>query len=223
MPNPVPFQSITTDPLFPTEDQSIVMEGGELLLIRGWLDTNESSKLFSSLRRTIAWEQSTIRIAGRPVQIPRLNAWYGDPGCGYRYSGTDFEPHPWTPELQTLRERVQTTLAKICPGFHINSALLNLYRDGADSVGWHSDNEPELGPRPQIASVSLGGSRRFVFKHRRDKGLKHELLLESGSLLLMLGDTQRNWVHALPKTRKPVQERINITLRQIIGPVKRER
>lgn len=207
--------------LFPASSpERISLEHGELIFIRHWLAPAEADEYFRRLRETTAWEQSTITIAGRAVSIPRLNAWYGDPGMSYRYSGTRFEALPWTNELAKLRTSVQETANEFCGSvqFAINSALLNLYRNGSDSVGWHADNEAELGPRSQIASVSLGASRRFVLKHRRNKEQKMELELTSGSLLLMLGDLQQHWLHAVPKTRKPVGERINITFRQVLRP-----
>ncbi|MCW8193352.1 alpha-ketoglutarate-dependent dioxygenase AlkB [Proteobacteria bacterium 005FR1] len=207
--------------LFQTSSpERISLDAGELVLIRDWLSPLEADNCFHRLRGTTAWEQSTITIAGRKVLIPRLNAWYGDPGMSYRYSGTRFEAFPWTGELAELRSKVQGTADEFCGPvqFAINSALLNLYRDGNDSVGWHADNEAELGPQPQIASLSLGATRRFVLKQRRDKGRRLELELTSGSLLLMLGDLQQHWLHAVPKTRKPVGERINLTFRQVARP-----
>jgi alkylated DNA repair dioxygenase AlkB len=209
------------DDLFQTSSpERISLDHGELVFIPDWLSPAGADEYFHRLRDTTAWEQSTITIAGRAVSIPRLNAWYGDRGMSYRYSGTRFEALPWTSEITELRSKVQETADGFCGSvqFAINSALLNLYRDGSDSVGWHADNEAELGPRPQIASVSLGASRRFVLKHRRNKEQKMELELTSGSLLLMLGDLQQHWLHAVPKTRKPVGERINITFRQVLRP-----
>ncbi|MEX1032225.1 MAG: alpha-ketoglutarate-dependent dioxygenase AlkB [Cellvibrionaceae bacterium] len=199
--------------------ERIEVEGGELILVRDWLDRDSAEWYFGELRTATDWEQSTIVIAGREVRIPRLNAWYGDRGRAYTYSGKRFEALPWSESLASLRGRTQDTVDGFASAveFRINSALLNLYRNGADSVGWHSDDEPELGPRPQIASVSLGASRRFVLKHRRDAANKLELILDSGSLLLMLGGIQHRWRHALPKTRRPVGERINITFRQVFA------
>lgn len=212
--------------LFPNiEPELIAVDGGTLVLIEDWLDPIAAEQWFSRLRQTTAWEQSSIVMAGKPVRIPRLNAWYGDPGMAYAYSGKRFEALPWSEALGRLKAKVQQTvdgytLNPTSPGqqthFEINSALLNLYRNGNDSVAWHSDNEPELGPCPQIASVSLGATRRFVLKHRRDES-KIELALSGGSLLLMLGDIQGRWWHSVPKTRKPVGERINLTFRQVFA------
>jgi alkylated DNA repair dioxygenase AlkB len=209
-----------TDLFDPSAPERITIDHGELVLFRNWLSPAEAEHYFVRLREKTDWEQSTIVIAGRPVRIPRLNAWYGDPGMSYRYSGTRFEALPWTTELAELRARVQSVANDLPEPMHfaINSALLNRYRNGDDSVGWHSDNEPELGPCPQIASLSLGASRRFVLKQRRNQNRKLELELTSGSLLLMLGNMQSHWLHAIPKTRKPVGERINLTFRQVRRP-----
>lgn len=211
---------MTNDLLQTSSPERISLDHGELVFIHNWLSQSEADEYFHRLRANTAWEQSTITIAGRAVLIPRLNAWYGDAGMSYRYSGTRFEALPWTSEIAQLRTKAQETAGQFCGPvqFTINSALLNLYRDGNDSVGWHADNEPELGPEPQIASVSLGATRRFVLKHRRKKEQKLELELTSGSLLLMLGDLQRHWLHAVPKTRKPVGQRINLTFRQVCRP-----
>lgn len=202
------------------ESQRIAIDGGELVLIQDWLNPAEAERWFKQLRDNTAWEQSSIRMAGKEVRIPRLNAWYGDEGRAYTYSGRRFEALAWSAALLRLKTAVQEvvddwSVENQDTDFQINSALLNLYRDGNDSVAWHSDDEAELGPRPQIASLSLGATRRFVFKNRRDKSHKLELSLEAGSLLFMLGDIQKRWLHSVPKTRRPVGERINATFRQV--------
>ncbi len=175
-----------------------------------WLGVAAAARLFATLRDAVPWEVHRIRLFGREHASPRLSCWIGDPAAVYRYSGTRFAPHPWLPELAALRERLRAEL-----GAPFNSVLANLYRDGRDAMGWHSDDEPELGPAPVIASVSLGTPRRFVLKHRRDPALRHALVLEPGSLLVMAGATQRHWKHALPRTAKPVGARINLTFRQV--------
>lgn len=176
-----------------------------------FLAPDEAHALFDDLRSGIGWETHRIRMFGREVGSPRLSCWIGDAGAGYVYSGTRFEPRPWTPTLAALRAR----LSEAC-GERFNSVLANLYRDGRDGMGWHSDDEPELGPRPVIASLSLGATRRFSLRHRRDAGQKLTLDLPAGSLLLMRGEAQENYRHALPKTAKAVGERINLTFRRII-------
>jgi len=159
----------------------------------------------------IAWRSEDIVVWGKRYRQPRLIAWYGDRGHSYTYSGIRFEPLPWTDVLASIRGCVQAA-TKI----EFNSVLLNYYRDQNDSMGMHSDDEPELGPRPIIASVSLGSERTFVLKHRTRKDLKRvRLPLQSGSLLVMQGDTQRNWKHGIDKQRRPCGPRINLTFRRI--------
>jgi alkylated DNA repair dioxygenase AlkB len=169
-----------------------------------------SHRLLAELTQTIAWRQDWIRLYGRSLPQPRLTAWYGDPGKSYTYSGITMQPAPWIPTLLDLKASVETV-----SGTQFNSVLLNFYRDGNDSMGWHSDNEPELGENPIIGSLSLGGTRRFMLRHRFEKGLKHELELTSGSFLLMQGTTQHYWQHQVPKTKRPVLPRINLTFRVI--------
>jgi len=183
---------------------------GEARLWPAAFAPDEAAQLFDALRAGIRWQQEQVVIFGQRRRVPRLVAWHGDPGASYRYSGTDHDPEPWTAELELIRARV----AGLC-GVAFNAVLLNLYRDGRDGMGWHADDEPELGRDPVIASVSLGAVRRFCLRHRRRKDLKVGLDLPHGSLLVMSGATQHHWVHALPKTRRPVGERINLTLRSI--------
>jgi len=181
----------------------------ELLFDPQFLGPAEAEAAFRTLRASLPWEIHRIRLFGRTVDSPRLSAWIGDPDAAYRYSGTRFEPHPWTAELRALRDRVAHAA-----GAAFDSVLANLYRSGADAMGWHSDDEPELGPQPVIASLSLGATRRFRLRHR-DGRPTLDLDLPPGSLLLMRGPTQHHYRHALPRTAKPVGERINLTFRQV--------
>jgi alkylated DNA repair dioxygenase AlkB len=183
---------------------------GEARLWPAAFAPEDATRLFEALRSGIRWQQEEIVIFGQRRQVPRLVAWHGDPGASYRYSGTDHHPEPWTPELEYIRERVS-----VLSGAAFNAVLLNLYRDGRDGMGWHADDESELGRNPAIGSVSLGATRRFCLRHRRRKDLKIDLDLPHGSLLLMGGATQHHWVHALPKTQRPVGERVNLTLRWV--------
>lgn len=178
-----------------------------------WLGPLEADALLDGLRRDAPCETHRIRIFGREVDSPRLSCWIGDPDARYRYSGTLFEPHPWPDALVPVRERLERTL-----GVAFNSVLANLYRDGTDAMGWHSDAEPELGPAPVIASISLGATRRFALKHRDDPARKLTLELPHGSLLVMSGMTQRHYRHALPRTTRPIGPRINLTFRRIVTP-----
>jgi alkylated DNA repair dioxygenase AlkB len=190
--------------------RALDLPDADVALDAAWLAPGESEALFAGLRNAIPWSVHRIRLFGRDVDSPRLSCWIGDPGTGYTYSGTHFEPNPWPVVLEPVRER----LAREC-GIDFNSVLANLYRDGRDSMGWHSDDEPELGSQPPIASLSLGATRRFVLKHRGDPSLKRALELPHGSLLVMRGATQANYRHALPRTARPVGPRINLTFRRI--------
>ena len=176
-----------------------------------FLRDGERQSVFDQLRDTTPWEQHMVRLFGRSHPAPRLSAWYGDPGTTYTYSGLRLSPQPWTPLLNRLRQRVSTLISK-----PFNSALLNYYRDGADGMGWHSDDEPELGRDPCIASLSLGSERRFLLRHKTQSNLPtSQYLLGNGDLLIMQGKTQHYWKHQIPKTRRPVGARINITFRYV--------
>ncbi len=191
---------------------------GELWFAAGWLARAEADALFERLMDEVPWETHRIRMFGKAVDSPRRSCWIGDPGAAYTYSRTRFEPRPWPPALQALRARVDAAA-----GVAMNSVLANLYRDGADHMGWHADDEPELGPRPVIASLSLGATRRFALRHRRDGARRAALDLSHGSLLVMAGDLQANWQHALVKTTRPVGPRINLTFRRVLESPKPSR
>ncbi len=188
------------------------LPGAELRFAPDWLATAEANALLVSLREGIHWETHRIRLFGREVDSPRLSCWIGGEDAAYTYSGARFQPHPWPAALLSVRQRLTDELDCV-----FNSVLANRYRDGRDYMGWHSDNESALGPQPLIASLSLGATRRFVLKHRHESSRKLELELPHGSLLVMGGDTQRNYKHALPRTAKPVGERINLTFRRIVA------
>jgi alkylated DNA repair dioxygenase AlkB len=169
--------------------------------------------LLRALIDHVSWRSEDIVVWGKRYRQPRLIAWYGDRGRSYTYSGIRFEPLPWMEVLASIRDSVQVATKTA-----FNSVLLNYYRDQHDSMGMHSDDERELGPQPIIASVSLGNERTFVLKHRTRKDLKRvTMTLESGSLLLMKGDTQRHWKHGIDKERRPCGPRINLTFRQILS------
>lgn len=191
--------------------ETIPLAGASLLLYRQILPGNAKALLQQLLAET-GWRQEQITLFGKRHWQPRLSAWYGDPQAHYRYSGLDNNPQPWTEELLQLRSLVQATC-----GHTFNSVLLNYYRDGNDAMGMHSDDEPELGPEPVIASLSLGATRRMRFVHRQRLHEPLALDLESGSLLLMSGATQRNWKHGINRTRRPCGPRINLTFRQVLS------
>lgn len=189
--------------------RSLELPGADLRFDPAWLAPREADALLEALQAGLAWETHRIRMFGREIDSPRRSVWIGDPDAAYRYSGTRFAPRPWTPALRMLGERLEDAA-----GVRFNSVLANLYRDGRDGMGWHSDDEPELGTQPVIASVSLGAPRRFVLKARTgEKRLALEL--PHGSLLVMAGETQRRYRHALPKTARPVGSRINLTYRWV--------
>lgn len=190
--------------------EDLPLTGAALQFDRQWLPQARADALLDAVHSAIDWEVHRVRLFGRLVDSPRLSSWIGDADASYVYSGSRFEPRPWPDSLSALRDE----LAAVA-GLRFNSVLANLYRDGRDAMGWHSDDEAELGPQPVIASISLGASRRFVFKHRHEPARKLALDLPHGSLLLMRGDTQRNYRHALPRTKKAVGARINLTFRLI--------
>lgn len=197
----------------PPRWQAIDLPGADVRFAPDWLSRADADALFAELVDAIAWERHRIRIFGREVASPRLSCWIGDPGAAYTYSSVRFEPRPWPPALAALRARVEAACGAV-----FNGVLANLYRDGADSMGWHSDDEPELGPAPVIASLSLGAARRFRLRHKRDAAIMRVLELPHGSLLRMAGATQRLYRHDLPKTRGAVGPRLNLTFRRILTP-----
>jgi alkylated DNA repair dioxygenase AlkB len=183
----------------------------ELLDYRPALFTaQESQTLLQTFINTIAWEQRTITMYGKSMMTPRLTAWYGDTGKNYAYSGNKFNPYPWTNELLSIKTRIEPIA-----GVTFNSVLLNYYRNGNDSVAWHSDNETELGLQPIIASVSFGQVRSFDIRHKQNHNEKYSVRLENGSLLLMQGDLQQHWEHRIAKSAGAMQPRINLTFRII--------
>lgn len=199
----------------------LAIADADVRLDPAWLPPAEADALLAAVRSEVPWSVHRIRLFGRWVDSPRLSAWVGDAHARYRYSGAMFEPLPWTPALASVRARLHGEL-----GLGFDSVLANLYRDGRDAMGWHRDDEPELGPAPVIASVSLGATRRFVLRRAPTRGVRgggdqgrerHSIELPHGSLLVMAGDTQAHWQHALPRTTRPVGERINLTFRRIVG------
>ncbi|MGF1694424.1 alpha-ketoglutarate-dependent dioxygenase AlkB [Vibrio lamellibrachiae] len=178
-----------------------------------FIDNDQAEALFGALRDQVRWRSDEITLFGKTMPIPRLQAWYGD--ASYRYSNLTMEPDPWLPILLDLKSQCENvTNGEQVANARFNSVLANLYRDGSDSNGWHSDNEPELGSQPVIASISLGETRTFHLKHKQTKQ-KYTFDLNSGSLLIMAGEMQKYWLHTVPKTKKPKTERINLTYRLI--------
>ena len=187
---------------------------GDIVLWEDFFTPQVSRHLFDRLRRETAWVQGELECYGRRIPVPRLTAWYGDPGATYTYSSIVNEPNPWTRTLTEIKLRLETATSAL-----FNSVLLNLYRSGNDGVSWHQDNEMELGEEPVIASLSLGATRTFQLRHRKDKSIRRiDVPLKNASLLLMRGSSQNDWIHQIPKSAKPVEERINLTFRLIQHP-----
>lgn len=185
------------------------MPDADVRLYRSVFSAAQSAKYLRALLADTSWEQHQLVLFGRRIAAPRLSAWYGDADAVYAYSGLQLSPQPWTALLNEIRQRVEALASA-----RFNSVLLNRYRDGNDSMGWHSDDEPELGRNPIIASVSFGATRRFKFRHRK-QGLRATLDLDDGSVLVMAGSTQHHWQHHLPKTKKALAPRINLTFRRV--------
>jgi len=176
----------------------------------GFFDAGESMALMKQFISTVPWQQRMVTMYGKQIITPRLTAWFGNAGKDYTFSGTKFDPLPWTKDLLAIKEKIEPVA-----GIAFNSVLLNYYRDGNDSVAWHSDDEYELGVKPVIASVSFGQERRFDVRHKIDHQKKYSVDLQNGSLLLMKGDLQHSWEHRIAKSTKPLKERINLTFRVI--------
>ena len=184
----------------------------DIQLIPAFFDEKQATALYQKLLSEISLSQGSVKIFGKNIPEPRLTAWYGDEGKSYTYSNKKNDPLPWTPTLLQVKQRIETS-PSVSTLF--NSVLINFYRNGNDSMGWHADDEPELGKNPCIVSLNFGTSRRFLFRRKDDKNIKFELELTHGSLLIMQGETQHFWQHALPKQIKKTGERLNLTFRHI--------
>lgn len=187
----------------------IDLPDADINYIESFYSLAEANEIFQQLARNIAWRQDDITMFGKTVKIPRLQAWYSDNNLTYRYSSMTLDSTPFPPILNLIRDNV----SGYCRD-HFNAVLANLYRDQCDSVGWHSDDERELGPNPVIASLSFGAEREFQFKHIQTKE-KFSIRLASGSLFVMKGETQHYWQHCIPKRSKNIAPRINLTFRKI--------
>jgi alkylated DNA repair dioxygenase AlkB len=187
---------------------SISARGCSAILHRKAFTGDQSAQLFRTLLDDVDWEQREITVYGKTHPQPRLVAWFGNPGTSYTYAGLTLYPTPWIDPILQIK-----AVCEAIAGTTFNSVLLNLYRNGDDTVGWHSDDEPELGPNPTIASVSLGAARRFDLRHKVTKETVKTLLLP-GSVLVMSGRTQAEWVHQVPRTKRVGEPRINLTFRQ---------
>lgn len=187
------------------------IEDGPFHLMEHFLSEQEADRLFEHLQKNTPWRKDTIKIFGKIYDVPRLQALYGDSDMNYTYSGISMDPLPWTNVLTDLKLKIESQSS-----FKFNVVLINYYRDGQDSNGWHSDDEPELGKYPKIASISLGESRVFQLRHKITKK-RNDIRLDNGSLLLMSGDAQSSWKHQIPKSTKVKGPRINLTFRRIFS------
>lgn len=196
--------------LFPLDKIIFDLPNAEIEYYPSIIDEEKKELIFQKLMTEVPWQQDEIIVYGKNHQQPRLTALYGNEGKPYAYSNIIMHPHPWNSLLTYIKEMVE----EVCEET-FTTVLLNLYRDGKDSNGWHSDNEKELGRNPIIASLSLGAERIFHLKHNTNNDLRQRILLENGSLLIMKGETQHFWKHQIPKTEKEIEPRINLTFRII--------
>lgn len=183
---------------------------GKVILWPHFFETNLADNYFLSLQQELQWKHEEIIIFGKKVFQPRLTAWYGDNHCQYKYSGVTQIPRPWNPLLLEIKKDIENLT-----NHAFNCVLANFYRDGQDSMGWHSDDEKELGENPTIASISFGAERDFQLRHKKNKDCKLKIQLPHGSLLLMENETQHFWDHSISKSKKITAARINLTFRNI--------
>jgi alkylated DNA repair dioxygenase AlkB len=185
------------------------IDNGEYLFYPNFFSKSDSDFYLQKLKENIDWKQESMNMYGKQVNFPRLTAWYGDNDKPYSFSGITLNPKPWNTELNEIKQKIEP-LSNVC----FNSVLLNQYRNGNDSISWHTDAEKELGLNPVIASVNFGATRKFQLRHIHTRN-KLEIELTHGSLLIMQGELQHYWQHQVPKTSKIVGERINLTFRAI--------
>jgi alkylated DNA repair dioxygenase AlkB len=186
-----------------------LIPNGEYQYFPSFFNESESDEFLKGLRTNILWKQESMNIYGRKIDFPRLTSWYGNNDKPYSFSGITLQPLPWSSEILSIKSKIEPVATT-----EFNSVLLNLYRNGNDSISWHTDAEKELGINPVIASVNFGATRKFQLRHIKTKE-KLEIELTHGSLLIMQGELQHFWQHQVPKTSKHVGERINLTFRVI--------
>ena len=198
--------------LFSSQKQHFILPNAELIYVPGFYSKKQADNYFKTIKDQTNWQHDDITVFGKTYKQPRLTALFGETNQTYSYSNITMHPQPFTQNLKDIKSKVEKFSDE-----KFNTLLINLYRDGNDSNGWHADNEKELGKNPVIASVSFGEERPFHFKHRRLKNERHKLNLEHGSLLLMKGEMQYYWLHQIAKTKKKVEPRINLTFRRIVN------
>lgn len=194
----------------PQEEKKIVqILNGEYLYIPNFFDVPKANEYLKTFKENIIWKQESMKMYGKQVMFPRLTSWYGESDKPYTFSGITLQPHPWTKELMEIKAVIEPVCEVV-----FNSVLLNLYRDGNDSISWHTDAEKELGKNPLIASVNFGAERKFQIRHNQTQEII-DIHLKHGSLLVMQGELQHFWKHQVPKQKKITEERINLTFRVI--------
>ena len=196
--------------LFPSEKIIFDVPNATIAYYPNFFEEAKAKLLFDKLYQEIPWQQDAITVFGKTHPQPRLTALFGNEGKPYSYSNIVMQPHSWNPLLMFIKNEIEEECNE-----HFTTVLLNLYRNGKDSNGWHADNEKELGRNPIIASVSFGAERSFHLQHNSIPDAKLKITLGNGSLLLMKGETQHFWKHQIPKTSKEVTPRINLTFRII--------
>ncbi|MEM6514995.1 MAG: alpha-ketoglutarate-dependent dioxygenase AlkB [Bacteroidota bacterium] len=197
--------------LFSNGNQEIILPNAELIYIPNFIEKKKADSYFEYLKSQVNWRQDDIKIFGKTYQQPRLTALFAENNAPYSYSSITMYPEPFPPEIKAIKNSVESEI-----NHQFTTVLLNYYRNGNDSNGWHADNEKELGENPVIGSVSFGEERPFHFKHRKLKEQRHKLVLEHGSLLVMKGEMQHFWLHQIAKTKKDIGSRINLTFRTIL-------
>ncbi|WP_339625151.1 alpha-ketoglutarate-dependent dioxygenase AlkB [uncultured Winogradskyella sp.] len=197
--------------LFSDKKQYFNLPNAELIYIPNFISLAEADRYYNSIEVETNWQHDDITVFGKTYKQPRLTALFGDSKQPYSYSNITMHPEPFTSPITIIKNKIEDISNST-----FNTVLINLYRDGNDSNGWHADNEKELGNNPVIASVSLGETRPFHFKHRHIKEQRHKLNLEHGSLLIMKGEMQSFWLHQIAKTKKKINPRINLTFRKLV-------
>ncbi|MFD2697404.1 alpha-ketoglutarate-dependent dioxygenase AlkB family protein [Mesonia sediminis] len=187
----------------------IKIKDGEYIYVPNFYKKELADKYLARLLSDIHWKQESMKMYGKEIPFPRLTAWYGDQDKPYSFSGITLQPHPWSPGLLKVKNDIEPIA-----GVSFNSVLLNRYRDGSDSISWHTDAEKELGKNPVIASVNFGAERKFQLKHIETKE-RIDIVLQHGSLLIMQGELQHYWKHQIPKSKRVKEERVNLTFRII--------
>ena len=204
------YDLFANEPGTPESGVKISMPDADVVHFPGLFSLSEADSLFAQLKREVTWQQEKIKLYGQVHDLPRLTAWYGDPSKTYIYSGITVHSLEWIAPILEIKRRIESI-----SDHSFNSVLLYRYRSGSDSVSWHADDEPELGQNPLIGSVSFGEARPFQMKHKfLDE--KRKIILEHGSYLLMKGSTQHYWLHQIPKSKRAMGERINLTFRNIV-------